>query len=203
MRITQLLVLAGVIGFLACSQVGCASAQAPGDEKTSVFQGTQTIMTADPVTVTTAAKEVVDELKLTLVSSGASGLDGKVVARTANERKLTIDVKTAGENLSRVTVRAGGFGDKTIQKQVLDRMRAKLPATAEADANANANAAAPHNQPTAKVTVTYPDGKTTTTQSAPRRVTQAQAPKAAAPAPQPPAPAPAPEAQSDTAQLPF
>ena len=190
MRFSQLLVLAAVIGFLACGQVGCASAKAPGEEKTSVFQGTQTIVTADPVAVTSAAKEVVDELKLTLVSSGASGLDGKVVARTAKNTKLTVDVKTAGENLSRVTVRAGGFGDKTIQKQVLDRIRAKLPAAPEA---------APQNE-TAKVTVTYPDGKTTTTRSAPR-----QSPAAPAPAPQPaPAPAPAPEAaQSDTAQLPF
>ena len=54
MRITQMLVVAGVIGVLACSQVGCVSAKKPGEEKSSVFQGTQTIMTADTVAVTNA-----------------------------------------------------------------------------------------------------------------------------------------------------
>ena len=188
MRITQLIVLAAVIGVLACGQVGCASAKSVGEEKSSPFQGTQTIMTADPVAVTNAAKSVVEDLQLTVVSSGASGLDGKVVARTANNRKLTVDIKTAGESLSRVTVRAGGFGDKTIQKQVLDRIKAKLPA---------APAAA---EPTdvANVTVTYPNGTSMTTTTPPR------APAAKpAPAQQAPAPAPAAEAHTDTAQLPF
>ena len=170
-----------LIGVLACGQLGCASAKMVGDEKSSPFNGTQTIVTADPVTVTSAAKEVAEELKLTVVSSGASGLDGKLIARTANNTKLTVDVKSAGENLSRLTVRAGGFGDKTVQKQVLDRIRAKLPA-------APAPTAAP--SAVAKVTVTYPNGKTTTT------TTNTQA----APAPAQQAPS---QAQTNTAELPF
>ena len=128
MRITQIMILAAVIGVLACSQVGCATAKVPGEEKSSVFQGTQTIVNAEPIAVTNAAKAVVEELKLNVVQSGASGLDGKVVAFTSNKTKVTVDVKSAGESLSRLTVRAGGFGDKTIQKQILDRIRAKLPA---------------------------------------------------------------------------
>jgi len=175
MRITQLLVSAGLIGFLACSQVGCASAKVPGEEKSSVFQGTQTLVNADPITTTTAAKMVVEDLKLTVVQSGASGLDGKVIARMANNTKLTVDVKSAGENLSRLTVRAGGFGDKTIQKQILDRIRAKLPPAP----------AAPNE--VAKVTVTYPNGNT-------GRPAQAPAPA--------PAPQSTPAAQP-TARLPF
>jgi hypothetical protein len=183
MRLKQLVILAAVIGVLACSQVGCANAKSVGEEKSSPFQGTQTIMTGDPVAVTSAAKSVVEDLQLTVVSSGASGLDGKVVARTANNRKLTVDVKTAGESLSRVTVRAGGFGDKTIQKQVLDRIKAKLPAAPAAPSDV------------ANVTVTYPNGTSMTTR------TPTRAP-AARPAPTP-APAPAAEAHTDTAQLPF
>ncbi len=127
MRISQLLILAGVIGFLACGQVGCANAKMVGDEKSSPFQGTQTIVTAEPITVTDAAKAVAEDLKLVVVSAEATGLDGKMIARTANNTKVSVDVKSAGENLSRLTVRAGGFGDKTIQKQILDRIRAKLP----------------------------------------------------------------------------
>ena len=127
MRISQIVVLAAVIGFLACGQVGCANAKVAGEEKSSIFNGTQTIVNADPVTVTNAAKTTVEELQLTVLQSGASGLDGKVVAKTAKNTKVSVDVKTAGENLSRVTIKAGGFGDKGVQKQILDRIRAKLP----------------------------------------------------------------------------
>jgi hypothetical protein len=128
MRISQIVVLAAVIGFLACGQVGCATAKVPGEEKSSVFNGTQTIVNSDPITVTNAAKTTAEELQLTVLQSGASGLDGKVVAKSSKNTKVSIDVKSAGENLSRVTVKAGGFGDKEIQKQILDRIRAKLPA---------------------------------------------------------------------------
>jgi hypothetical protein len=182
MRISQLLTLAAVIGVLACGQLGCASAKMVGDEKSSPFNGTQTIVTADPVTVTSAAKEVAEDLKLTVVSSGATGLDGKLIARTANNTKLTVDVKSAGENLSRLTVRAGGFGDKTVQKQVLDRIRAKLPAAPAPTATGSE---------VAKVTVTYPNGRATTTTTT--RATAAPAPAHQAPS----------QAQTNTAELPF
>jgi hypothetical protein len=186
MRISQLVTLAAVIGVLACSQLGCASAKSVGEEKSSPFQGTQTMVAADPVAVTNAAKSVAEELQLTVVTSGASGLDGKMIARTANNRKLTIDVKSAGESLSRVTIRAGGFGDREIQKQVLDRIRAKLPAAPEGVAPSGV----------AKVTVTYPNG-TSPTGTTPARSQPAPAQTLT------PAPAPSAEAHPDTAQLPF
>jgi hypothetical protein len=185
MRTSRLVILATVIGLLACSQLGCANAKSVGEEKSSPFQGTQTIVTADPAATTSAAKAVAEDLQLTVVSSVASGLDGKVIARTANDRKLTVDIKSAGESLSRVTVHAGGFGDKMIQKQVLDRIRAKLPAAPTPQGDV------------AKVTVTYPNG-TSTTSATPSRTPARQS----APA-QSPAQAPQGEAHTDTAQLPF
>ena len=132
MRITQLLSFAAVVGFIACSQVGCASAKTVGDEKSSAFGGTQTIVYGDPIAVTNAAKAVAADLELTVVSSTASGLDGKVVTETSTKKKVTVNVKTAGEGYSRLTVKASGLGgDRTIQKQVLDRIRAKLPEAPE------------------------------------------------------------------------
>lgn len=142
--ITQLLTFAAVLGFLACSQVGCASAKKVGEEKSSAFGGTQTIVYGDPIAVTNAAKAVAADLELTVVSSTASGLDGKIITQTSTKKKVTIEVKTAGEGYSRVTVKASGLGgDRTVQKQVLDRVRAKLPEAPE-------GAAAPFAQAPAK-----------------------------------------------------
>ena len=185
--ISQIAAFAAVLGFLACGQVGCASAKGVGDEKSGMFSGTQTIVYGDPVTVTNAAKAVAADLELTVVSSTSSGLDGKTIAKTANNTKLTVDVKTAGEGYSRLTVRAGGFsGDKTMQKQVLDRIRQKLPA----DPN-------PQPAPVAKSS-----GKNSTAQApaAQKRAT------AAAPSNKTPAASPSQQSQEEptnTAHLPF
>lgn len=122
-------ILAAALTLAACSQAGCSKAPASvGEEKSSLLQGTRTLVSADPVAVTAAAKAVAEDLKLNVEQSAASGLDGKLVARSANKMKLVVNVKLAGENVSAVSIRAGGFGDRTIQKQVLDRIKAKLPA---------------------------------------------------------------------------
>ena len=153
MKTIQFLFLAIVV-LVASSQTGCAKApQNVGEEKSSMLKGTQTVLYTDPVTVTEAAKAVADELKLTVTKNVSSGLDGKLVANSANGIKLSVTTKAQGINASLVTVRAGGFGDRGVQKQVLERIKAKLPATAYTPAAkpveaplANAPAAAPESQ---------------------------------------------------------
>ena len=130
MRILQTILVAFVV-MAAASQTGCAKAPgAVGEEKSSMLKGTQTVFHADPVAITAAAKEVADQLKLTVEKNQSSGLDGKLIAKSANRMKLVVSVKAHGVGDSLVTVRAGGFGDRGVQKQVLERIKAKLPATA-------------------------------------------------------------------------
>ena len=66
MKLFQFLFLAVVV-LVASSQTGCNTApKNVGEEKSSMLKGTQTVLYTDPVTVTSAAKEVADELKLTV-----------------------------------------------------------------------------------------------------------------------------------------
>ena len=130
MKTMQFLFLAVVV-LVASSQTGCAKApQGVGEEKSSMLKGTQTVLYTDPVTIAEAAKQVADELKLTVQKNVSSGLDGKLIAKSANGMKLVVTTKAQGTNASLVTVRAGGFGDRAVQRQVIDRLKAKLPATA-------------------------------------------------------------------------
>jgi len=130
MKTIQFLFLAAVVLF-ASTQTGCAKAPTNvGEEKSSMLKGTETVFQTDPVTVTAAAKEVAEELKLTIEKNVASGLDGKLIAKSANRMKLVVKSKAYGAGSTLVTVRAGGFGDSGVQKQVLERIKAKLPATA-------------------------------------------------------------------------
>ena len=129
MKTIQFLFLAVVV-MVATTQTGCARApQSVGEEKSSMLKGTQTVLHSDPVTITAAAKDVADELKLTVEKNVSSGLDGKLIAKSANRMKLVVTSKASG-TASLVTIRAGGFGDRGVQKQVLERIKAKLPATA-------------------------------------------------------------------------
>jgi hypothetical protein len=130
MKKIQCLFLAAVV-LVAATQTGCAKAPVSvGEEKSSMLKGTQTVLQTDPVTVTAAAKAVADEMQLTVEKNVASGLDGKVIAKSANRMKLVVVTKAYGPGSVLVTVRAGGFGDAGVQKQVLERIKAKLPATA-------------------------------------------------------------------------
>ena len=177
-KLTQVLTFAAVLGLLAVSQLGCASSKGVGDEKTSMFTGTQTILYGDPVAVTSAAKAAAEELQLTVVSNQSSGLDGKLVVKTAQNVKVTVDVKTAGENYSRITLRASGFsGDKDLQKTYLEHIKSRLPAAPEGAA---------------------PLAKAPTAKGQPK-----QSPSAKAPATTPGQTPAQPEAKTDTAHLPF
>jgi hypothetical protein len=150
MKVLQFLSLAVVV-LLASSQTGCNLApKTVGEEKSSMLKGTQTVLNADPVTITAAAKEVADELKLNVEKNVSSGLDGKLIAKSANRMKLVVTTKAHGPGATLVTVRAGGFGDQGVQKQVLERIKAKLPATAYTPAQQNV-AQAPNQQPMQKM----------------------------------------------------
>jgi hypothetical protein len=130
MKTMQILLLALVV-LVTASQVGCARTPTTvGEEKSSMLKGTQTVLQSDPVTVTAAAKAVADEMQLTVEKNVSSGLDGKVIAKSANRMKLVVKTKSYGPGSVLVQVRAGGFGDAGVQKQVLERIKAKLPATA-------------------------------------------------------------------------
>ena len=130
MKTMQILLLAAVV-LVTASQTGCArTPTGVGEEKSSMLKGTQTVLQSDPVTVTAAAKAVADEMQLTVEKNVSSGLDGKIIAKSANRMKLVVQTKSHGPSQVLVQVRAGGFGDKGIEKQVLERIKTKLPATA-------------------------------------------------------------------------
>jgi uncharacterized protein DUF3568 len=121
----------GLVVLVAASQTGCNLApKTVGEEKSSMLKGTQTVLQTDPVTITAAAKAVADEMQLSVEKNVSSGLDGKLIAKSANRMKLVVVSKAYGPGSTLVTIRAGGFGDRGVQKQVLERIKLKLPATA-------------------------------------------------------------------------
>ena len=106
-------------------QAGCATDE-PGASNTLGFYITN--INARPDKVTTAAYKACEDLKLSNINSGSGGskVDGEVTATTAQGDNVTIDIKQAGDKLSKVTIRVGATGDNAVSEQLVDRIKSHL-----------------------------------------------------------------------------
>lgn len=79
-----------------------------------------------PDVIVTATKKAVDELKLTLISSKATKLDGEVVARTAQGENVVVTVERETDTISKVWIRVGTTGDQDVSMTLLDKIKENL-----------------------------------------------------------------------------
>ena len=119
-KLLPLVLLATVaLPFVACktSQVGVKN----------TFGTYNTLLSATPEEVTEAAAEVAQDLKLVNVQVTSTTVDGRVEAHTADETKVTIRAKMAGDGVTQIKIRVGaGFGDEMLSLDILDRIKVKL-----------------------------------------------------------------------------
>ena len=96
-------------------------------------------LAANPASVTEAAKEVLDGLDLIIISSQSTAIDGRVIARTAQDVKVRIDSKSVGDKVSEVFIRVGTLGDKDLSLTILDKMKQELGITSTMDDDKDAD----------------------------------------------------------------
>jgi len=83
-------------------------------------------MAASPEKVVDAAKDVLKDKDIKVVSADASGVDGRVVGKTALEKEINITVKRTEANMSKVSIRVGTFGDQEISREIYAGIQNKL-----------------------------------------------------------------------------
>jgi hypothetical protein len=118
-----------VLGLLLASQSGCllvAAAAGTGAGVAFVTGDTETTLDASPQAVVNATELAFKDLDLSVISKESSGLDGKVIGRTARDVKLTVVVKGQSERVSKVSIRTGVFGDDPMQYRILEKIRQHL-----------------------------------------------------------------------------
>ncbi len=86
----------------------------------------QALIAASPEDVTGAAKSVIEDMKLILISAESTGLDGRVLARTAQEKNIKIIITRQDNNVSHISIRVGSFGDTAASMLILDRVKERL-----------------------------------------------------------------------------
>lgn len=118
-----------LLAAVAVSQSGCillAAGAATGAGVAYVRGDLETALPAAPDKVAVATKAAFEDLKLAVVSDTATSLDAKVIARTAQDVKITVVAKGQSDNLSKVSIRVGTFGNSGMQTQVLEKIKAHL-----------------------------------------------------------------------------
>ena len=144
MRITSIwIIIAMSVGLLA-TQSGCllvAAGAGAGAGVAYVRGDTETVVDGDAKAVTAASEKAAKDMDLTVISSSASSLDGKVVARTGSDTRVTIVVKAQGEKASSISIRVGNFGDDVMQGALLEKIKANLKSAGATASTADADTA--------------------------------------------------------------
>ena len=84
---------------------------------------------ASPQKVVTAANAAFHDLQMTVISSESSVADGKVVAVTATEKKVKVEIKARSTAISKVSIRVGTWGDEALSVRIMDSIKAHLGIT--------------------------------------------------------------------------
>lgn len=73
-----------------------------------------------------ATNRAVEQLEFAKVNEGKSAVDAEFTLRTGQDKKITIRLDRAGENMTRVRIRVGVVGDEVLSRTILDKIQANL-----------------------------------------------------------------------------
>jgi hypothetical protein len=121
---TSLLVLCGSTASSAC--IVTSNGTEPAGTS-YVFGHLDGVVNGTPQEVVKAAKSVLDEQEMHEVADAATGLDGKVTAKTALDTAIGITVNRRDEKTCKISIKIGTFGDHQISADLYEKIKAKLP----------------------------------------------------------------------------
>lgn len=103
---------------------GCKTSQAG---VTNMLGTIKTVVESTPDRVIEAAEEAANEMQLEIVSSRKTTIDGRLECQTANEKRVLIKTETAGENVTKLSIKVGsGLGDEALSLRILNVIRENL-----------------------------------------------------------------------------
>jgi hypothetical protein len=138
---TQLVCLSLLLAGLTMSSSGClvlavgagaagTVAYAKGDLEAEVHHGIDQVYAA--------SRKAADDLKLHVINGEGDkdALSATIMARDAADKRVAIKLKTVTQNITKVSIRIGTFGDQTKQRVIYDKVRENLRAMSPQPAQA-------------------------------------------------------------------
>lgn len=103
--------------------VGCSTSPEPG--VTAKWTKLETQVQGNPEEVVEIANNVLSELDLFIISSSATQLNGRVIARSGTDRRLTVNLRNMGENRTEVSLQGAGgmFRESGLGVSILNEIR--------------------------------------------------------------------------------
>jgi hypothetical protein len=76
--------------------------------------------------VVQATNGAITQLQFVKVGDKKDALSAELTARTAEDKKVQITIKTVADNLTKVEIRVGFWGDETMSRTILDKIKSNL-----------------------------------------------------------------------------
>lgn len=123
------LVALGVVLIAAAGCFGVVAGAAAGAGAVAYIRGELEATEEAPMDkVVAAAKGAVDDLQLRLISSDADAVSGKITAETARGTDIGIALERESDNVTKIRIRVGVFGDENLSRLIHEKMKARLSA---------------------------------------------------------------------------
>ena len=74
-----------------------------------------------------ATLAAMNDLQYAVVSKQKDAINAKIIARTGADKKVEIDLVKQSATVTEIHVRVGTFGDEGLSRQILDKIKARLP----------------------------------------------------------------------------
>jgi hypothetical protein len=122
--------LASAVGGFIMLNSGCVVAvagAAAGAGTVAFVEGKFVARLADPYEqVVHAVERAIPQLQLALVEEKRDALAARFTARTAVDKKVEITVTRESDNLAKLEIRVGAFGDKQASVLIFEQIKTNL-----------------------------------------------------------------------------
>ena len=73
-----------------------------------------------------AASKAMDDLEFAVTSKEKDAFLGQLIARGAGDKKIRVKVKKQSDTVTEIRIRVGIFGDESMSRQILDRIKKRF-----------------------------------------------------------------------------
>lgn len=124
MTFVNSIALVAMLG-LALALSGCETSPEPG--VTSQWGVLHTNLNGSPTQIINAANKSLKGMDLIIISSNASQFDGKVIARTSDDKPVTVSAHRKDAKTSDVTIDVSSENSQSLGLSLLHSIRKQLP----------------------------------------------------------------------------
>lgn len=127
-RLGALLAMTTMLAFnQGCFLVAVGAAGAAGAGAVAYVRGElDASISANLDAVDRAANRALEQLQFAKINEGKSAVDASITARTGQDRKIVLKLDHTGDSLTRVRIRVDTFGDESLSRLLLDKIKANL-----------------------------------------------------------------------------